>query len=140
MGEEDGKWIGEWVYENEVRGRCVREDRDGMTVVYDENGEKRVEEWERLLWLLSCGMDPTIDFNTDSMVVYEIGAECTYGIMEWNGKCFGIDWSSGNKRVTMVDLDTKRWLCMRMVKKWVWMGDAESCMMRKGRGSMRVLW
>ena len=38
MGEEDGKWIGEWVYENEVRGRCVREDRDGMTVVYDENG------------------------------------------------------------------------------------------------------
>ena len=38
MGEEDGKWIGEWVYENEVRGRCVREDRDGMMVVYDENG------------------------------------------------------------------------------------------------------
>ena len=75
MGEEDGKWIGEWVYENEVRGRCVREDRDGMTVVYDENGERRVEEWERLLWLLSCGMDPTIDFNTDSMVVYEIGEE-----------------------------------------------------------------
>ena len=27
--------------------------------------------------------------------------------MEWNGKCFGIDWSSGNKRVTMVDLDTE---------------------------------
>ena len=47
MGEEDGKWIGEWVYENGVRGRCVREDRDGMTVVYDENGEKRVEEWEQ---------------------------------------------------------------------------------------------
>ena len=75
MGEEDGKWIGEWVYENEVRGRCVREDRDGMTAVYDENGERRVEEWERLLWLLSCGMDPTIDFNTDSMVVYENGEE-----------------------------------------------------------------
>ena len=61
MGEEDGKWNGEWVYENE---------------------ERRVEEWERLLWLSSCGMDPLIDFNTDSMVVYEIGAECTYGIME----------------------------------------------------------
>ena len=40
---ENGDWVGEWVYENGVRGRPIREYRNGTLTIYDEFGTKTFE-------------------------------------------------------------------------------------------------
>ena len=105
MEYENGKWIGEWVYENGVKVKSICEDRNEILIRYDENGRGRnVEEWERILVLLSNRINPNIHFHPDSMMVYDIGSEQAYGMMEWNEKCFVIDWLNNVNRVTMIDL------------------------------------
>ena len=83
MEYENGKWIGEWVYENGVKVKSICEDRNEILIRYDENGRGRnVEEWERILVLLSNRINPNIHFHPDSMMVYDIGSEQAYGMME----------------------------------------------------------
>ena len=43
MEYENGEWVGEWVYENGVRGRPIREYRNGTLTLYDDNGRKTFE-------------------------------------------------------------------------------------------------
>ena len=43
MEYENGEWIGEWMYESGVKGRCVREYRNGVISLYDTNGRKTFE-------------------------------------------------------------------------------------------------
>ena len=43
MEYENGDWVGEWVYENGVRGRPIREYRNGTLTLYDDNGTKTFE-------------------------------------------------------------------------------------------------
>ena len=43
MEYENGEWVGELVYENGVRGRPIREYRNGTLTLYDDNGRKTFE-------------------------------------------------------------------------------------------------
>ena len=43
MEYENGEWIGEWMYESGVKGRCVREYRSGKLQLYDANGKMTYE-------------------------------------------------------------------------------------------------
>ena len=106
---EDGKWVGEWAYENGVRVRCVREDRDGMVVVYDANGEKtkvrKMNEWDgmRMRERLDTVMK---EKNDDSMMEYDIetGRECSMWKKE--ERCYAIKRGDEENQVVVVDLKT----------------------------------
>ena len=43
MRYENGEWVGEWMYKNGVKGRCIREYRNGVLSLYDINGKKTHE-------------------------------------------------------------------------------------------------
>ena len=43
MEYENGEWIGEWMYESGVKGRCVREYRNGKLQLYDASGKMTYE-------------------------------------------------------------------------------------------------
>ena len=43
MEYENGEWVGEWMYESGVKGRCVREYRNGKLQLYDANGKMTYE-------------------------------------------------------------------------------------------------
>ena len=105
---ENGKWVGEWVYENGVRVRCVREDRDGMMVAYDENGEKRVmemNEWDgmRMRERLDTVMK---EKNNDSMMEYDIETGREHGVWKKVEKCYVIKRGDEENRVVVADLKT----------------------------------
>ena len=94
------------IAENTMKVKLIYEYRNGILIRYDENGRGRsVEEWERILVLLSNRINPNIHFHPDSMMVYDIGSEQSYGMLEWNQKYFVIDWSNDVNRVTMIDLN-----------------------------------
>ena len=105
---ENGKWVGEWVYENGVRGKCVKEYRDGMMVAYDENGEKKVmemNEWDgmRMRERLDTVMK---EKNDDSVMEYDIetGREC--GVWKKEEKCYVIKRGDEENQVVVADLKT----------------------------------
>ena len=106
---ENGRWVSEWVYENGMRGRCVREYRDAMMVVYDENGEKtkvrKMNEWDgmRMRERLDTLMK---EKNDDSMMEYDIetGREC--GVWKKEEKCYAIKRGHEENRVVVADLKT----------------------------------
>ena len=105
---ENGKWVGEWVYENGVRVRCVREDRDGMMVAYDENGEKRVmemNEWNgmRMQERLDTVMK---EKNNDSIMEYDIETGREHGVWKKEEKCYAIKRGNEENRVVVADLKT----------------------------------
>ena len=106
---ENGKWVGEWVYENGVRVRCVREDRDGMMVVYDENGEKtkvrKMNEWDgmRMRERLDTVMK---EKNDDSMMEYDIETGREHGVWKKEEKCYAIKRGDEENRVVVADLKT----------------------------------
>ena len=106
---ENGKWVDEWVYENGVRGRCVREDRDGMMVAYDENGEKtkvrKMNEWDgmRMRERLDTVMK---EKNNDSMMDYDIETGKEHGVWKKEEKCYAIKRSDEENRVVVADLKT----------------------------------
>ena len=105
---ENGKWVGEWVYENGVRVRCVREDRDGMMVAYDDNGEKRVmemNEWDgmRMKERLNTLMK---EKNDDSMMEYDIETGREHGVWKKEEKCYAIKRGDEENRVVVTDLKT----------------------------------
>ena len=107
---ENGKWVGEWLYENGVRMKHICDDRNGILTCYDINGRERsVIGWERQLGLLSKRIDPSFEqfSNTDSMIVYDIEIGCSFGVMRVNEKCFLIGWSKDMNRVSLVDLNRK---------------------------------
>ena len=109
MEYENGEWVGEWVYENGVRVRCVREYRDGMMVMYDENGEKtkvrKMNEWDgmRMRERLDTVMK---EKNDDSMMEYDIetGRECSMWKKE--ERCYAIKRGDEESRVVVADLKT----------------------------------
>lgn len=43
MEYENGEWIGEWVYSNGKKGRCIRTYRNGVVTLYDDKGNKTYE-------------------------------------------------------------------------------------------------
>ena len=43
MEYENGEWVGEWMYESGVKGRCVREYRNGKLQLYDASGKMTYE-------------------------------------------------------------------------------------------------
>ena len=105
---ENGKWVGEWVYENGVRVRCVREDRDGRMVAYDDNGEKRVmemNEWDgmRMKERLNTLMK---EKNDDSMMEYDIETGREHGVWKKEEKCYAIKRGDEENRVVVTDLKT----------------------------------
>ena len=105
---ENGKWVGEWVYENGVRVRCVREDRDGMMVAYDENGEKRVmemNEWDgmRMRERLDTLMK---EKNNDSIMEYYIKTGREHGVWKKEEKCYVLKRGDEENRVVVTDLKT----------------------------------
>ena len=105
---ENGKWVGEWVYENGVRVRCVREYRDGMMVVYDESGEKKVmemNEWDgmRMRERLDTLMK---EKNNDSIMEYYIKTGREHGVWKKEEKCYAIKRGDEENRVVVADLKT----------------------------------
>ena len=105
---ENGKWVGEWVYENGVRGRCVREDRDGMMVAYDENGEKKVmemNEWDgmRMRERLDTVMK---EKNNDSMMEYDIETGREHGVWKKEEKYYVLKRGDEENRVVVADMIT----------------------------------
>ena len=117
---ENGKWVGEWVYENGVRVRCVREDRDGMMVVYDENGEKtkvrKMNEWDgmRMRERLDTVMK---EKNNDSIMEYDIETGREHGVWKKEEKCYAIKRCDEENRVVVADLKTHE---MRVYDGYDW--------------------
>ena len=110
MEYENGKWVGEWLYENGVRVKHICDYRNGILTCYEANGKERnVIGWERQLGLLSKGIDPSFEqfSNTDSMIVYDIETGCSFGVIRLNEKCLMIDWLRDMNRVRMADLNRK---------------------------------
>ena len=105
---ENGKWVGEWVYENGVRVRCVREDRDGMMVAYDENGEKKVMEMNEWDGMRTRERLDTVmkEKNNDSMMEYDIETGREHGVWKKEEKCYAIKRGDEENRVVVADLKT----------------------------------
>ncbi|KAK8827359.1 hypothetical protein WA538_003322 [Blastocystis sp. DL] len=105
---ENGKWVGEWVYENGVRVRCVREDRDGMMVAYDESGEKRVMEMNEWDGMRTRERLDTVmkEKNNDSMMEYDIETGREHGVWKKEEKCYVIKRGDEENRVVVADLKT----------------------------------
>ena len=105
---ENGKWVGEWVYENGVRVRCVREDRDGMMVAYDENGEKKVMEMNEWDGMRTRERLDTVmkEKNNDSMMEYDIETGREHGVWKKEEKCYVIKRGDEENRVVVADLKT----------------------------------
>ena len=106
---ENGEWIGEWVYENGMRVRCVREYRDGMMVLYDENGEKmkvrKMNEGDGLR--MRERLDTVMkENNNDSMMEYGIETGREHGVWKKEEKCYAIKRGDEENRIVVADLKT----------------------------------
>ena len=115
MEYEKGEWVGEWLYENGVRGRPIREYRNGVISLYDESGKKTFEE------VLSReevrdgfyghepmkGMDGYCkDVDSSGQVII---AEYDVLRMRKNGKCFELE-DGKVKRVCLYENDEMKLL------------------------------
>ena len=107
MEYENGKWVGEWVYENGVRVRCVKEYRDGVVTLYDDNGEKVVttNEW------VGMKMKETLhsvmkEKNDDSLMYCDLITGYVCGVWKTEEKCFVVKRDGKENWVVVADLET----------------------------------
>ena len=100
---EDGVLKRQCLYENGVRKEVIEESTGRDEMKWDENEERRKrrrvdDESKRL-----C-MDSSSEFNKDSLVLYDIELECSYGVWKTNEKCYEMKQSMYENRVIEVDL------------------------------------
>ena len=107
MEYENGKWVGEWVYENGVRVRCMREYRDGVITLYDDNGEKvtTTNEWDgmRMRETLHSVMK---DKNDDSLMYFDLKTGYVCGVWKTKERCYVLQRSDEENQVVVADLKT----------------------------------
>ena len=107
MEYENGKWVGEWVYKNGVRVRCVREYRDGVITLYDDNGEKvtTTNEWDgmRMRETLHSVMK---DKNDDSLMYFDLKTGREHGVWKKEERCYVLQRSDEENQVVVADLKT----------------------------------
>ena len=107
MEYENGKWVGEWVYKNGVRVRCMREYRDGVITLYDDNGEKvtTTNEWDgmRMRETLHSVMK---DKNDDSLMYFDLKTGYVCGVWKTKERCYVLQRSDEENQVVVADLKT----------------------------------
>ena len=108
---ENGEWIGEWMYENGVKKRTIREYRNGTLTLYDELGNKTYEgqfskeelkdgfyEHEPMEGM--DGFFKELDSNGRLVRI----TECDEMKMKKNGRCFEVE-DGKVKRVCLYESD-----------------------------------
>ena len=154
MEYENGEWVGEWMYESGVKGRCVREYRSGKLQLYDANGKMTYEGSFAKEDVKDgfYGHEPMKGMNGFFKEVDSDGQVVTIAQydplqMKKNGKCFEMkngkvtrvcEYENGRRKRTlqsfsgsmMTEYDTDG----KKVYEGAYKGDMKSGFVREGKG------
>ena len=154
MEYENGEWVGEWMYESGVKGRCVREYRNGKLQLYDANGKMTYEGLFAKEDVKDgfYGHEPMKGMNGYCKEVNSDGQVVTIAQydplqMKKNGKCFEMkngkvtrvcEYENGRRKRTlqsfsgsmMTEYDTDG----KKVYEGAYKGDMKSGFVREGKG------
>ena len=154
MEYENGEWVGEWMYESGVKGRCVREYRNGKLQLYDANGKITYEGSFAKEDVKDgfYGHEPMKGMNGFFKEVDSDGQVVTIAQydplqMKKNGKCFEMkngkvtrvcEYENGRRKRTlqsfsgsmMTEYDTDG----KKVYEGAYKGDMKSGFVREGKG------
>ena len=154
MEYENGEWVGEWMYESGVKGRCVREYRNGKLQLYDASGKMTYEGLFAKEDVKDgfYGHEPMEGMNGFFKEVDSDGQVVTIAQydplqMKKNGKCFEMkngkvtrvcEYENGRRKRTlqsfngsiMTEYDTDG----KKVYEGAYKGDMKSGFVREGKG------
>ena len=154
MEYENGEWVGEWMYESGMKGRCVREYHNGKLQLYDANGKMTYEGsfakedvkdgfygHEPMEGMDGYGKEVDCDGQIVSIAEYDPLQ------MKKNGKCFEMkngkvtrvcEYKNGRRKRTLQSFNGSTMMEYdndgKKVYEGAYKGDMKSGFVREGKG------